>query len=158
MGKLCEPESRSVMRGVLLAREWWRGGELHRDAEPADGPRGEDEGSVVCLGDAFDYGQAKADTCVVGAYPFGAALERFGECRDQLWRELLAGVFDSEHDGLGADGGVDPHGALFTQIVDDGVVQQVRGHLQQERVRADGGGDVARGLDADALLFGEGEE
>jgi hypothetical protein len=28
------------------------------------------------LGDAFDYGEAKADTCVVGAYAFGAAKKR----------------------------------------------------------------------------------
>jgi len=54
----------------------WRGGELHRDAEPAGGPGGEGEGSVVCLGDALDDGQAEADTCVVGAYAFGPALER----------------------------------------------------------------------------------
>ena len=71
---------------------------------------------------------------MVTAYAFGAALERFGECRDQLWSELLAGVLDGEHDGLGADGGVDLHGAVFGEVVDDGVVQEVRGHLQQERV------------------------
>jgi hypothetical protein len=86
------------------------------------------------LGDAFDDCQAEADTCMVTAYAFGAALERFGECRDQPWSELLAGVFDSEHDGLGADGGVDLHGAVFGEVVDDGIVQEVRGHLQQERV------------------------
>jgi hypothetical protein len=38
---------------------------LRSHAEPATGPGGEGEGSVVCLGDAFDDCQAEADTCVV---------------------------------------------------------------------------------------------
>jgi len=88
----------------------------------------------VCSGDAFDDCQAEADSRMVTAYAFGAALERFGECRDQLWSELAAGVFDGEHDGLRADGGVDLHGAAFGQVVDDGVVQEVRGQLQQQSV------------------------
>src|SRR4051812_50099924 len=90
-------------------------GELHGDAEPARGPGSEGEGSVVCLGDAFDDRQAEADPCMVGADAFGAALERFGERRDHLWRELLAGVFNSEHDGLGADGGAYSYGAVLAQ-------------------------------------------
>ena len=50
---------------------------LHlRDAEPAGGSGGEGEGSIVCLGDAFDDCQAEADTSVVGAYAFGAANKR----------------------------------------------------------------------------------
>jgi hypothetical protein len=63
----------------------WHGGELHRDAEPPSGPRGEGEGPVVCLGDALDDRQAEADTCVVGAYAFGAALKRLGKRGNQLW-------------------------------------------------------------------------
>ena len=82
---------------------------MHSDAESPSGPGGEGEGPVVCLGDAFEDCRAEADTCMVTAYAFGAALERFGECRDQLWSELVAGVFDSENDGLRADGGVDLH-------------------------------------------------
>src|SRR5207249_9982335 len=70
----------------------WRGGQLHRDAEPAGGPGGESEGSVVCLGDAFDDCQAEADTCVVCAYAFGAAKKRLGKRGNYLWFELLAGV------------------------------------------------------------------
>src|ERR687898_577045 len=69
---------------------------MHRDAEPASGPGGEGEGSVVCLGDAFDDCQAEADTCVVGAYAFGAAKKRLGKRGKQLWGELLAGGFDGE--------------------------------------------------------------
>ena len=46
----------------------------------------------------------------------------------------VAGVLDHEHGGLGADGGVDLHDAVFGEVVDDGVVQEVRGHLQQESV------------------------
>ena len=88
----------------------------------------------MCLGDALDDRQAEADTCMVTAYAFGTALERFGERRDQLWSELVAGVLHSEHDGLGADGRVDLHDAVLGEIVDDGIVQEVRGHLQQESV------------------------
>ncbi len=47
---------------------------------------------------------------------------------------------------------------MLGEVVDDGVVQEVRGHLQQERVRADGGRDVSGGLDGDAVLLREGEE
>ena len=44
------------------------------------------------LGDAFDDRQAEADACVVGANAFGAAPERFGEGRDQLWSERVSGI------------------------------------------------------------------
>jgi D-ala-D-ala dipeptidase len=72
---------------------------LHRNAEPAGGPGGEGQGSVVSLGDAFDdcEAEAEADSCVVGAYAFGAATKRLGKRGSQLWGELLAGVLDSEH-------------------------------------------------------------
>ena len=59
---------------------------------------------------------------------------------------------------LRADGGPHVHGAVFGEVVDDGVVQQVRGQLQQERVRTEGMGDVAGCLDRDAALLGEREE
>jgi hypothetical protein len=35
---------------------------------------GQGEGSVMCLGNAFDDCQDEADTGVVGAYTFGATL------------------------------------------------------------------------------------
>src|SRR5205807_5027957 len=108
----------------------WRGGQLHRDAEPPGGPGGEGEGSVVCLGDAFDDCQAEADTLVLGAYAFGAAAKRLDKRGNQLRGELLTGVLDSEHHTLGVNAGRDPHGALFRQIVDDRVVHEVRSHLQ----------------------------
>ena len=85
-------------------------------------------------GDAVDDRQAEADTCVVGAYAFGAALKRLGKRGDQLWGELLAGVLDRERHRLGVNAGGDPHGALFRQVVDDRVVHEVRRHLQQQRV------------------------
>ena len=84
------------------------------------------------LGDALDDGQAEADTCVIGAYALGAALKRLDKRGDQLWGELLAGVLDREHHALGVNAGGDPHRALFGQVVDDRVVHEVRGHLQQE--------------------------
>jgi hypothetical protein len=86
------------------------------------------------LGDALDDCQAEADTCVVGAYAFGAAKKRLGKRGNELWGELLAGVLDGEHAPLGVSAGRDPHGALFGQVVDDRVVHEVRAHLQQERV------------------------
>ncbi len=86
----------------------------------------------MCLGDALDDCQAEADADMVTSDAFGAALERFGECRDHLRGELLAGVLDGEHDGPGADDGLGLHGAVFREVVDDGVVQEVRGHLKQE--------------------------
>ena len=131
---------------------------MHRDAEPAGGAGGEGEGSVVCLGDAFDDCQAEPDTCVVGAYAFGAAKERLGERGNDVWGELLAGVLDGEHRTLGVNAGRDPDGALVGQVVDDRVVYEVRAQLQQERVRADGGGQVAGGFDGEAAFFCEGEE
>ena len=134
------------------------GGQLHRDAEPAGGPGGEGEGSVVGLGDAFDDRQAEADTCVIGAYAFGAAEKRLGKCGNYLRGELLAGVLDGEHRTLGLNARRDPHGALLRQIMHDRVVHEVRSQLQQERVCADGLGDVAGGRDGDAALFCKGEE
>src|SRR6185312_7112655 len=67
---------------ALLGRSNWRaqsssaavrrrGGQLHRDAQPAGGSGVEGERSVVRLGDALDDRQTEADTGVVGAYPFG---------------------------------------------------------------------------------------
>ena len=106
---------------------------MHRDAEPAGGAGGEGEGSVVCLGDAFDDWQAEADTCVVGAYAFGAALKRLDKRGNQMGGELLAGVLDSEHHSLGVNAGRDPHSALFGQVVDDRVLYEVRSQLQQQR-------------------------
>jgi hypothetical protein len=85
------------------------------------------------LGDAVDDCQAEADTCVVGAYALGAAPKRLGKRGSQLWGELLAGVLDGEHHSLGVSAGRDPHGAVFSQVVDDRVVHEVRSHLQQER-------------------------
>jgi hypothetical protein len=88
----------------------------------------------MCSGDAVDDCQAEADTRAVGAQAFGAALKRLGKRGDQLLREHLAGVLDGEHNGIRVNTGSDPHGALIGQVVDDGVVHEVRGHLQQERV------------------------
>jgi hypothetical protein len=88
----------------------------------------------VCLGDALDDCQAESDACVLGAYASAAALKGLAKRGNQLWGELLAGVLDGQHHGLGVSAGRDPHGAVFRQVVDDGVVHEVRSHLQQERV------------------------
>ena len=89
---------------------------MHRDAEPACGARGDAEGSVVCLGDAFDYCEAEADACVVAVYAFGPALKRFDKGGNQLGGELLAGVLDSEHRRCGTGAGRDRHGAVSGQL------------------------------------------
>jgi hypothetical protein len=86
----------------------------------------------VCLRDAPHDRQAEPDTRVVGPHALGAALERLGERGDQLSGELLAGVLDGEVHALGVRGGRDPHGAVSGQVVDDGVVHEVRRQLQQE--------------------------
>src|SRR5437764_954568 len=121
----CSPDVISEVR--------WRGGELHRDAEPPSGPGGEGQGSLVCLDDALDDCQAEAYACVVGAYAFAASLKRLGKRGSQLWGELLAGVLDGEHHARGVSAGRDPYGAPFRQVVDDRVVHEVRSHLEQER-------------------------
>ena len=71
---------------------------------------------------------------------------------------LRAGVLHGEGHRLGVNRGRDPHRTLFGQVVDDCVVHEVGRHLQQERVGADGGGDVAGGLDGDAPLLCERKE
>jgi hypothetical protein len=95
---------------------------------------------------------------VVGAYAFGAALKRLGKRGNQLWGERLAGVLDGEYHAVGVNAGRHPHGALFRQIVDDRVVHEIRTQLQQERMRADGRGRDAGGLDGEAAFFCEGEK
>ncbi len=92
---------------------------------------------------------------MVGADAFGAPLERFDERGSQIRGEFLAGVLDTEHHSRGMNAGGDPHGALFRQVVDDRVVHEVGRHLQQERMGADGGGDVAGSLDGEAASFCE---
>ena len=51
----------------------------------------------MCPRDALDDGQAEADTCVVGAYAFGAATKRLHKRGNQLRGELLTSVLDSQH-------------------------------------------------------------
>ena len=70
---------------LVIRRLGWRGGKLHRDAEPAGGPGREGEGSVVCLGDVVDDCEAETDACVVGAYAFCAAKKRLAKRGNQLW-------------------------------------------------------------------------
>ena len=72
--------------------------------------------------------------------------------------ELFASVLDGKHRAPRVSAGRDPDGALCREVVDDRVVHEVGGQLQQERVRADGGGRVAGGLDREPASFGKGEE
>jgi len=58
--------------------------------------------------------------------------------------------------GVGA--GRDRDAPVLGEGMDDGVVHEVRRHLQQERGRADGQGRVAAGLEGGVALFCEGEE
>jgi hypothetical protein len=110
------------------------------------------------LGDALNDCQAEADTRVAAVYAFGATPKRLDKGWNQLWGEFLASVLDSEHHSVGLKAGCDPHRALFRQVVDDGVVHEVRCHLLQERFRADGGGPVAGRFNGDAAHFCDREE
>jgi hypothetical protein len=87
----------------------------------------------VCLGDAVDDCQAETNTGLDAADAFGAPLERFGECRNQLWLSLSP-VFSAVSRTDSGPMAVLIHGAVFGEVVDDGVVQKVRSHLQQESV------------------------
>jgi hypothetical protein len=46
---------------------WWWGGQLNGDTESARRAWGDSEGPVVCLSDAFDDCEAKADACMLVA-------------------------------------------------------------------------------------------
>ncbi len=100
----CRLSVRALHRSASAGR---RRGQSHRHAESSFCLGGKEEGSVVGLGDALDDGQAEADTCVVGVNACGAPVKRFGERRDQAWRERVAGVFHGERDIPRAGGGGD---------------------------------------------------
>jgi hypothetical protein len=85
------------------------------------------------VGDAPDNCEAEAGSYVVGVHALGPALERLCQRGNGLWGELLAGVHDGEHDGVGLTARGDPDRAPFGQVVHDGVVHQVRRQLEQER-------------------------
>ena len=110
------------------------------------------------LGDALHDGQPEAGALVAGADPFGAAPERLGQRRDERRRQRGAGVLHRQDDAVGPDGGVHLHGAVRGQVVHHGVVHQVRGELQQQRARADGGRDLPGGLDRHTVLLGQREQ
>ena len=69
---------------------------MHRDAEPASGAGGEGEGSVVCLGDAFDDCQAEADV-EPATYE-----EQVHFCTPEEWWELIERQ-TQKHFGISAD-------------------------------------------------------
>ncbi len=109
--------------------------------------------------DALDDRQAEADAGVVGADAVGAATERLDQRGHQLAGVSCSPVFSTvSSDGPARRWSCDPHRAVLGQVVDDRVVHEVRRHLQQQGVRADGRGRVAGGLDGDATSFGEREE
>ena len=108
--------------------------EPHGDAQPTRVPGGNNEGSVVGAGDALDDRQAEADPGAIRVGPFDPTLERLGEGGHVLVGERRAGVLDREDHSVGVHAGRDPHRATVGQVVDDPVVHEVRGQLQQERV------------------------
>jgi hypothetical protein len=74
---------------------------------------------------------------VIDSYPNSysdAVAHKIGRNAASTWTQSghLAGVLDGEHHALGVYAGRDPHGALFGQVVDDCVVQEIRRHLQQK--------------------------
>ena len=133
------------------------GGELHRDAEPTFG-RGVRMSVPSCARVMLLTIASPRPTPAWSVGCVGCRAERFGERRDPPCAELVAGVLDRERHEFGADVGVDLHGAAFGKVVDDGVVQEIRRRLQQERVRAERGRDVPGSLDRHAVILCEREE
>ena len=88
----------------------------------------------MCLSDAIYDCQAEAHTGVVGVFAFRATLKRLGKGGNLLRGKAPPGVLDRELHVLGVNAGCDPYGAVLRQVVDDGVVYQVRRHLEQERL------------------------
>jgi hypothetical protein len=78
--------------------------------------------------------QAETHTCVVGADAFRATLKRLGKRGNQPGGKVLPSVFDREYHIVGVNARSDPYGAVLRQVVDDGVVYEVRRQLEQERI------------------------
>ena len=71
---------------------------------------------------------------------------------------VLARVLDSEHGVVGWTLVVTQTVPSVGQVVDDRVVDEVRGQLQQQCLRAEGGGRGPGCLDGHAVPLGEGKE
>lgn len=110
-------------------------------------------------GDAVHDGQAETDSGVlVGAYAFRFALERLGEGRYEFRRKPTTRVLDPQHARVSVRLGVDRHGAPGRDVVDDGVLDEVRHHPQQELRGAAGPSRSTGHVERDPALFGEGEQ
>lgn len=106
--------------------------------------------------DAAHDGQAESDASVfVGADAFGAALEGLGERRYQLEWEPTTGVLDPQHARVAVRLGVNRNGAAGGEVVDDGVLDEVRHHPQQEFGGAAGPGRSVGDVQGDPTPFGE---
>ena len=87
----------------------------------------------MCLGDALDDGQAEADACVVGAM---RSVPRWNGSAsvETSCGVSFSPVFSTVSTTVsGCALVVTRTVPLFGEVVDDRVVQEVRGHLQQER-------------------------
>ena len=87
-------------RGTASRANTSTGRKSYSDAEPTRLPGSEGEGSVVCLDDVVDDGEAETYACVIAVDTFFAALERFDQGGDDLWSERLAGILDGERHTL----------------------------------------------------------
>jgi hypothetical protein len=87
----------------------------------------------VCLRDALDERKAQAGARVVAVDAFSAPDERLDKRRNQLRSELLTGILDRQRHGLWLDACLDPDAALSSQVMDDGVVHEVRRQLEEQR-------------------------
>lgn len=87
----------------------------------------------MCSGDALDDRQAQTDTGLVAANARGSPPERFGQRRYQLRAQPFTAVLDAQLDELGARRCGDLHGATIGEVVNDGIVHEVRHHLQEQR-------------------------
>lgn len=137
----------------------WRAGKSNRDQETASGAGCGVDGPVVCPDDAVHDGQPEADPDVfVGAGAFCSASKGFGESRYQFRKERRTGVLDPQHARVVLRFGVDGYGAAGGEIVDDGVLDEVGHHPQDERRGAEGLCLLTGDVEHDPALFGEGQQ
>ena len=82
-------------------------------------------------GNALHDGQTETDPGLVGTDAFGTALEPLGEGGHPGRREPFAGVLDHQGGRRRILGRTDPHHALIGPVVDDRIVNEVRGLSQR---------------------------
>jgi hypothetical protein len=84
----------------------------------------------VRLGDALHDRETQADTYLRIVDALGATLERLGKHGNELGVEPFAGVLHGQDHTGSLNAGSDADGSVLGQVVDDGIVYEVRSQLQ----------------------------